>query len=129
LWREGTFLGLWFSTKRSEKPPHPKHSHPKIHSKQKFLPPKKKCPPANTPAAAARLYRPSRRILRPLFFPPARIGLEEERREGVAALHQVGPRLPRHRRQKRLHRGGETEANPGGRGGQATKTMTPQRPR
>ena len=42
-WREGTFLGvLWFSPKRSEKPPHPKPSHPKIHSEQKVVPQKRK---------------------------------------------------------------------------------------
>jgi len=31
-------------------------------------------------------------ICQPLLFPPARIGQEEERGEGVAALHRVGPR-------------------------------------
>ena len=61
---------------------------------------------------------------------PTRISREEERREGVAALHRVGPRKddddddPGTGGGNDGTGGGETEADPGGREGRATKTTT-----
>jgi len=94
------FRGTLVCTKKKQETSSPKPFSPKNSIGTEGCAPKKEVSPARRLPPPCQhscrhreaVHRPSRGIRRPLFFPPARIGREEERQEGVAALHRVGPR-------------------------------------